>query len=152
MRSIDLNWISEGQKSGNTSFSRVLKPEESPTIVETYKEMEKLMETGKLPCCYFSWINKYKTSCDTHRESKDTGRVQLFYQDPLANSPALQDRPCSKPGRGAPMLASRGAQSFLQREGYIAYCILSSWYVILLTWRIVPSAQLQRTRSLCNFL
>jgi len=39
--------ISEGQP-GNASFSRVLKPEESPTIVETYKEMEKLLETGKV--------------------------------------------------------------------------------------------------------
>lgn len=27
---------------------RVLKPEESPTFVETYKEMEKLLETGGL--------------------------------------------------------------------------------------------------------
>jgi glycerol 2-dehydrogenase (NADP+) len=28
--------------------SRVLKPAESPTFIETYKEMEKLLETGKV--------------------------------------------------------------------------------------------------------
>ncbi|KAF5364068.1 hypothetical protein D9756_000164 [Leucocoprinus leucothites] len=35
-------------EAGNASFTRVLKPTESPTFVETYKEMEKLLETGKV--------------------------------------------------------------------------------------------------------
>ncbi|KAF9453991.1 aldo/keto reductase [Macrolepiota fuliginosa MF-IS2] len=39
--------ISEGE-TGNASFTRVLKSDESPTIIDTYKEMEKLLETGKV--------------------------------------------------------------------------------------------------------
>lgn len=39
--------VPDDSKSGNANFTRVLKPDESPTIIETYKEMEKLLETGK---------------------------------------------------------------------------------------------------------
>lgn len=38
----------ESKPVGNTFFARVLKPTESPTYIETYKEMEKLLETGKV--------------------------------------------------------------------------------------------------------
>jgi glycerol 2-dehydrogenase (NADP+) len=39
---------SKSAADGNAAFTRVLKPTESPTTVETYKEMEKLLETGKV--------------------------------------------------------------------------------------------------------
>lgn len=42
-----ISWgIERGE--GNANFSRVLRPDESPTLIETYKEMEKLLETGKV--------------------------------------------------------------------------------------------------------
>jgi len=40
--------VDESKPVGNTFFARVLKPTESPTYIETYKEMEKLLETGKV--------------------------------------------------------------------------------------------------------
>lgn len=40
--------IDESKPVGNTNFLRVRRPDESPTFIETYKEMEKLLETGKV--------------------------------------------------------------------------------------------------------
>ena len=45
---ISFNHIDKSKPAGNIHFLRVRKPNESPTYIETYKEMEKLLETGKV--------------------------------------------------------------------------------------------------------
>ncbi|KXN86116.1 Glycerol 2-dehydrogenase (NADP(+)) [Leucoagaricus sp. SymC.cos] len=38
----------QGAAAGNASFTRIIKPTESPTFIEVYKEMEKLLQIGKV--------------------------------------------------------------------------------------------------------
>lgn len=48
MTSLSFRLIDKSKTVGNASFSRVLNTLESPTFIDTYKEMEKLLETGKV--------------------------------------------------------------------------------------------------------
>ena len=77
-----------------------LQPDENPTFVETWLEMEKLLETGKYmhPFRMIQGLKENEHSFPLNRKSENNWRLQLFDQE-LGNIVTQGERhPGRKPG------------------------------------------------------
>lgn len=106
--------ILEGAGAANADFKRVLRPDESPTIVDTWKEMEKLLDTGSsntIPVIAAPIHLLHVTPFI--RKSQNSGCFQFFDQDTLTTPPSLQNYTSDEPSRVASMSTTRRSQRLL---------------------------------------
>jgi hypothetical protein len=92
-----------------------------PEMINVWKEMEKLLDTGA------SFIKMSTSSNDFTRQSQVNRSIQFLHQDVIDFTPPLQGCPSNQPSRDASLPSAGGAQVILRGQRNTVDCILSSW-------------------------
>ena len=109
------------------SLDTALDVEQSPTFVETWKEMEKLLDTGTIHSLF---LHHDSLSANVYflRESQVYRCFELFYQASRDLARSRQGCTRHQPSRSTPILPIVRVAKVLRVEEHLADRVLTSWY------------------------